>query len=132
MRDWLEHGEAYTAEMIASARALSESLTDHDVDVQFAGGGHTQSHQLAIRPDDIDADTAVARLRTANLLTCAIGLPDTAGVRVGTPEAVRWGMTAADMSTLAGFIADGLAGRPGVGEAVTEWRAPFDTVGFCS
>ncbi len=130
--DWIEHGESYAEEMVSSAAALSAALEARGVELQRAAGAPTTSHQLAIRPDSIDADEAVRRLRAANLLTCAIGLPDGAGVRLGTPEAVRWGMTSADMDVLAGFIADGLAGIEGVGEAVTAWRAPFDTVAFCS
>ena len=130
--DWLEHGEAYAAEMVASAAALSVALEDRGVELQRAAGAGTTSHQLAIRPDGIDADEAVRRLRTANLLTCAIGLPDGAGVRLGTPEAVRWGMTSSDMDILAGCIDEGLREVAGVGERVTEWRAPFATVQFCS
>ena len=130
--DWLEQGEAYAAEMVATAAALSNALETAGVELQQAAGKPSASHQLAIRPDGIDADEAVRRLRAANLLTCAIGLPDGAGVRLGTPEAVRWGMTSPDMAPLAGFIADGLRGVSGVAEAVTQWRAPFDTIGFCS
>ncbi len=130
--DWLEFGEAYATEMVASAAALSTALDARGVALQQAAGAHTTSHQLAIRPSAIDADEAVRRLRRANLLTCAIGLPDGAGVRVGTPEAVRWGMTAGDMDTLAGFVEAGLRGDDGVAEQVTDWRAPFDTIGFCS
>ena len=42
-------------------------------------------------------------LRQANILTCGIGLPiapvegDVNGLRIGTPEIVRWGMTPDDM-----------------------------------
>jgi glycine hydroxymethyltransferase len=42
---------------------------------------------------------AARRLRQANLLTCGIGLPaepighDVNGLRIGTPEIVRLGMT---------------------------------------
>ena len=46
-------------------------------------------------------------LRTANLLTSAIGLPDDAGagVRIGTNETVRWGITSEHMPELASFVA---------------------------
>ena len=42
---------------------------------------------------------AAQRLREANILTRAIGLPDRpamAGLRLGTPEVVRWGMSDTD------------------------------------
>ena len=47
-------------------------------------------------------------------LACGIGLPgkqiegDMNGLRIGTPELVRWGMTEAHMPKLATLIAEGL------------------------
>lgn len=67
-------------------------------------------------PDDARLDglgggqAAAARLRRANLLACGIGLPiasvggDLNGLRLGTPEVARVGMTPADMPELALFI----------------------------
>lgn len=131
--DWIEHGPAYSAQMVATAAALAAGLTERGVSLQQTPEGPTQSHQLALRPTEaLDADAMVRTLRQANLLTCPIGLPDTAGVRLGTPEAARWGMTPADMAPLAGFIDRALGGDTTVGAQVTEWRAPFDTVGFCT
>lgn len=130
--DWVEQGTAHAAAMVETAAALAGHLEDRGVALQRTPHGPTTSHQLALRFDSAaEADAAVQRLRAANLLTCAIGLPDGAGVRVGTPEAVRWGMTTSQMGQLASFIDDGMAGVAGVGEAVTAWRAPFDRVHFC-
>lgn len=136
--DWLEQGEAYAAEMVATASALAHELRDRGVNLAGTVHGPTISHQLAIRSDDVHGNGVhgdVARLRQANLLTCAIGLPDGDGVRIGTPEIVRWGMTVAEMPTLAGFIADALAPATdldALAAAVTAFRAPFDTVQFCT
>ena len=55
---------------------------------------------------------------------------DTNGLRLGTPEAVRWGMRAADMDTLAEFITRGLSGDDSVGTDVTQWRSVFNKVHF--
>jgi glycine hydroxymethyltransferase len=47
-------------------------------------------------------------------LACAIGLPggnEWSGLRLGTPEIVRWGMTAADMPELASLIVAALHGE---------------------
>lgn len=130
--DWIELGAAYTSAMVGTAKALTDSLATHGVDLQLASGTPTTTHQFAIRfDDDEQANAAVMSLREANLLTCAIGLPAGTGVRVGTPEAVRWGMGVNDMNPLADFIARGLDRRAGVGAQVTEWRAPFDTVHYC-
>ena len=60
---------------------------------------------------------AAKRLRKSNILSCGIGLPiaavegDINGLRMGTPEIVRWGMTDADMPELASLIARGLRGN---------------------
>ena len=66
------------------------------------------------RPRPGAAASALARrLRRANLLSCGIGLPlapvagDVNGLRIGTPELVRLGATAADMPELAALLAAG-------------------------
>ena len=54
-------------------------------------------------------------MRDANILACAIGLPggdEWSGLRLGTPEIVRWGMTADDMPELAALIVEASARRP--------------------
>ena len=74
-----------------------------------------------------------------NILSCGIGLPlpevagDVNGLRLGTPEIVRFGMTPADMPELAGYIAEGLNGsRPAeaVAKDVTAFRQRFRTLHF--
>ena len=83
--------------------------------------------------------TAAKKLRQANVLSCGIGLPiaavagDLNGLRLGTPEIVRWGMTPADMPVLARLIADALTGRraaQSVAPEVTEFRRRFDKLHF--
>jgi glycine hydroxymethyltransferase len=80
---------------------------------------------------------AAARLRSANLLACGIGLPidpvdgDVNGLRLGTPELARLGMGAADMSTLAGFLETALNRDPAtVAGDVTAWRSQFRDIHF--
>ena len=58
---------------------------------------------------------------------------DVNGLRLGTPEIVRFGMTAADMPELAGHIAEGLNGsRPAeaVAKDVTAFRSRFRNLHF--
>ena len=78
-------------------------------------------------------------LRQANILTCGIGLPiapvegDVNGLRIGTPEIVRWGMTPDDMPALAGFIAGALAddrASRSLTENVTTFRRRFSSLHF--
>jgi glycine hydroxymethyltransferase len=100
----------------------------------------TNSHQFAIEAAPFGGgQTAAKKLRQANVLTCGIGLPiaavegDLNGLRMGTPEIVRWGMTPADMPVLARFIADVLTDRrqaQSVAPEVTEFRRRFDKLHF--
>ena len=99
-----------------------------------AARGVTTSHQFALEAARFGGGQAAAkRLRQANVLACGIGLPiaevdgDINGLRLGTPEIVRWGMTAQDMPALAGFIADVLTGRraaQSVAPEVAAFRSP--------
>jgi glycine hydroxymethyltransferase len=138
--DWKVHGRAYAAEMAATATALGEALAARDIPVFARERGITTSHQFAIEAASYGGGQAAAKaLRQANILTCGIGLPvapvegDVNGLRIGTPEIVRWGMTAADMPELAGYIAEALAGRReprSVAEQVTNFRRRFATLHY--
>lgn len=72
------------------------------------------------------------RLRRANLLTSAIGLPgnESAGLRFGTPEITRIGMTTTDMPELAELIAAGFRDPDTVADRTSTMRRRFDTVHF--
>jgi glycine hydroxymethyltransferase len=127
--DWLVAGRAYAQAMIETAGALASALASAGLPV-FRG---TSSHQLALDARRYGGgDAAARRLRRANLLSSAIGLPEPAGsgLRLGTPEAARLGMTAGDMTTVAGFIARGLDDPERVAPEVSAWRRDFDRVHF--
>ena len=74
-------------------------------------------------------------LRKNGFLACGIGLPtdavegDMNGLRIGTPELVRWGMTAQDAPRLAEYIVQGLQGKDILAE-VSEWRQSFASLHF--
>ncbi|MBO6509368.1 MAG: serine hydroxymethyltransferase, partial [Roseibium sp.] len=57
---------------------------------------------------------------------------DMNGLRFGTPELVRWGLTAEDMPRLAELIAEALRSNDPTTLAgrVAEWRRSFDTLHF--
>jgi glycine hydroxymethyltransferase len=77
-------------------------------------------------------------LRQANILSCGIGLPeapvdgDMNGLRLGTPEIVRWGMGPEHMPELAGLIAEALAANDpaSVAPRVTRFRQRFERLRF--
>jgi glycine hydroxymethyltransferase len=133
--DWKVHGRAYAAAMAETAMALATALADRGVPIFARERGMTTSHQFAIKAARYGGGQAAAKLlRVANILSCGIGLPlppvagDANGLRIGTPEVVRWGMTAADMAAVASFMADVLNGRRGaasVAREVTAFRRRF-------
>jgi len=104
MLDWREHGSSYTAEMIATARALADALAQNGVPVFSTSRGMTDSHVT----DDMN------------------------GLRLGTPEAVRWGVTHADAPDLAALIADAIAADDPASLAprTAEMRSRFSQLRF--
>jgi glycine hydroxymethyltransferase len=136
--DWREFGQAYATEMAASARALANALIAEAVPVFCCANTTTRSHQFAIEAARYGGgQTASKHLRRANILACGIGLPiaavegDLNGLRLGTPEIVRRGMTAADMPELAALIARALGPEPGmVASEVTAFRQRFQGLRF--
>jgi glycine hydroxymethyltransferase len=52
------------------------------------------------------------------------------GLRIGTNEIVRWGMTVSDMTELAGLIAAALRDPQGTAPQVTEFRSRFTEIHF--
>jgi len=108
MLDWRDFGVAYAAEMIALARALAAALADAGLPVYAGAGDPTRSHQFALEAAAYGGGQAASKtLRRAGFLACGIGLPiapvagDMNGLRIGTPEQVRGGMTSAHAADLA-------------------------------
>lgn len=113
--DWRDHGGSYAQAMIDLARALARELGDLGLPVFAAEKGATRSHQFAIAAAGFGGgQTASKTLRRAGFLACGIGLPiadvpnDLNGLRIGTPELVRRGVTPADAPALVALIAEGL------------------------
>ncbi|MEN3610594.1 aminotransferase class I/II-fold pyridoxal phosphate-dependent enzyme [Plantactinospora sp. ZYX-F-223] len=138
--DWKVSGTAYARTMAANAARLAAELESLGVPVFAADRGGTQSHQFAVIANRYGGgQRAARRLRRANLLTSGVGLPvepvdgDMNGLRIGTPETTRIGMTEKDMPALASFIARGLdpdVEPSAVGQEVTAWRKQFSRVHF--
>lgn len=138
--DWQVHGKAYAAEMVASAHALATTLAEAGLPVYARDRGITTSHQFAIEAAAFGGGQRAAQLlRRANLLTSGIGLPvapvegDVNGLRLGTPELVRWGMRTADMPELGALVADTLLERrvhEAVAVDVRAMRSRFTSVHY--
>ncbi len=136
MLDWKDFGHAYASEMIAMSRALAAALAEQGVPVFSGAQGFTNSHQFAILAEAFGGGQAASKqLRRNGFLACGIGLPapavegDMNGLRIGTPELVRWGMTSRDAGRLADLIRRGLTDKP-VQAEVSAWRKEFSRLHF--
>ena len=128
--DWLEGGHEYAVAMTQTASALAGALADSGLPVYSTEQGYTTSHQFAVDAAEWQGGhQAALTLRDANILSCAIGLPggdEWSGLRLGTPEVVRWGMTPADMPELAALITEALRGDAhAVAPKTTAFRSRF-------
>jgi glycine hydroxymethyltransferase len=138
--DWKVHGPAYAKAMVETARALATNLDEEGIGIFAQALGATRSHQFAVEAAAYGGgQTGAKRLRRANVLTCGIGLPapavegDVNGIRIGTPEIVRWGMGEADMPALAKLIARALSDKEppeAVARDVSQFRRRFDRLHF--
>lgn len=138
--DWRVHGRDYAAMMLDTASSLVEALHGYGVPLYGIDCGVTSSHQFAMLATQYGGGQSVAKqLRRANILTCGIGLPaapaegDLNGLRIGTPEIVRWGMTPEHMPTLAQFLAQVLIDQKepeSVAAEVTAFRQHFTKIHF--
>jgi glycine hydroxymethyltransferase len=136
MLDWRDYGSAYAAEMIALSKALSSALDRAGISVFSGTDGFTNSHQFAIMAAPFGGGQAASKaLRQSGFLACGIGLPippvkgDMNGLRIGTPELVRWGMTADHADQLADLISQAIKGAP-IQNQVSQWRRSFQTLKF--
>ena len=139
MLDWLSFGRAYAEEMIETARVFAETLDAEGVPVFAGARGFTASHQFAVESAAYGGGQAASKkLYRAGFLACGIGLPidpvegDLNGLRIGTPELVRWGVTRDTVDQIARLVARALRSNdPGAmaGE-VAALRKHYDKVHF--
>ncbi len=115
MLDWREYGAEYASEMIAVAKAFATALDAEGLPVFAKAQGFTQSHQFALEAAGFGGGQAASKkLRKAGFLACGIGLPidqvegDMNGLRFGTPELVRWGVTVDRVGEIAALVARAL------------------------
>jgi glycine hydroxymethyltransferase len=139
MLDWRDQGRAYADAMVRLARAFAEALDREGLPVFARDRGFTRSHQFAIEATAFGGGQAASKiLRKAGFLACGIGLPiapvagDLNGLRIGTPELVRWGVGVADVGEIATLVARALKdGDPlTLAPEVARLRTRFDQIHF--
>ncbi len=139
MLDWREYGEAYAMEMIAVSKAFAGALNAEGLPVFAKARGFTQSHQFALEAGAFGGGQAASKkLRKAGFLACGIGLPieavegDMNGLRFGTPELVRWGVTVDRVGEIATLVARVLRSNDpeSVAGEVRALRGEFQTLHY--
>ncbi len=141
MLDWKVHGQDYATAMIDVAKSLATELDQLGVPVYGKQRAFTESHQFAVEAKVYGGGQAASKaMRKSGFLACGIGLPidtvegDLNGIRIGTPELVRWGVNTNHTKQLARLIAQSLAtDAPGsLADEVREYRSEFSSVHFIS
>lgn len=139
MLDWRQKGKAYAAMMIDTAKAFAGGLDAAGIPVFAKETGFTGSHQFAVEAARFGGgQTAAKTLRKAGFLACGIGLPlatvpnDLNGLRIGTPELVRWGVSAKNVHKLADLVARALTSPnpETIAPEVVALRKQFNTLHY--
>lgn len=139
MLDWIDYGQAYAAEMIAVSQAFAHALDGLGIPVHAKSAGFTNSHQFAVEAAEFGGgQTASKKLRQAGFLACGIGLPiegvdgDLNGLRIGTPEMVRWGVTPDRIGEIATLVAKSLRsnGPETIADETRALRSEFNTLHY--
>ncbi|MCI4329593.1 MAG: serine hydroxymethyltransferase [Thermoplasmata archaeon] len=106
-------GAAYAHQTVRNAQALAEGLHKRGFDVLAADLGFTRSHTIAVRMAKEGGGEAVAKkmadaglIANKNLLPGDTSPKHPSGVRLGTPEVTRVGMTEPDMDRIAELFDD--------------------------
>ena len=139
MLDWRDFGADYAAAMVRLSKALAEALSREGIVLFGEDFGFTESHQFAVPAAPFGGGQAVSKkLRQAGFLACGIGLPiapvenDLNGLRIGTPELVRWGVSSEHADRLASLIARAMTTeRPEMmATEVATFRQSFDRLHY--
>ena len=137
--DWKVHGNDYASTMIDVAKSLASELDKAGVPIFGKEHGFTSSHQFAVEAAQYGGgQTSSKTLRKSGFLACGIGLPidpvegDLNGLRMGTPELVRWGLKTEHTPKLAELIARALTNDDpeAVSSEVAEFRSQFRDLHF--
>jgi len=139
MLDWISHGKAYGEAMVEVSKSLARELSNAGLPVFGKEHGFTNSHQFAVEAKRYGGGQAASKtLRKSGFLACGIGLPiapvegDMNGLRIGTPELVRWGMKVEHTAKLADLISKSLVTNDPTTLAaeVAEFRSQFTKMHF--
>jgi glycine hydroxymethyltransferase len=141
--EMLAFGREYMAQIVRNAQALGAALDRRGIPMLGAHKGYTTTHQVIADVRQFGGGLDVARrLARANIITNKNLIPADrpedwdrpGGLRMGTIEVTRLGMSAAQMETIADFIAWVLVERTvpeAVRDEVIAFRQPYQTLYYC-
>lgn len=138
--EMLAFGRQYMAQIVKNSQALAAALDRRGVPVLGKTRGFTATHQVIADVSQFGGGLAVAqRLQRANIITNKNLIPSDgaadwdrpSGLRIGTIEVTRLGMSEAEMNTIADFIARVLVDNvepEAIRDDVLDFRRPFQTL----
>ena len=139
-----EFGEDYAKQVGNNSAALGTALDKAGLDSQYAERGYSQSHQVLVDVSDFGQGKEIAKLlETANIISGPGQIPRPTwaaegkarvGLRLGTQELTRIGMTEVDMLTVADLMKRVIIDRDPceqVSKAVAEFVSNFTELKFC-
>ena len=93
----LSHGKIYAKKIIENSKFLAKELHERGVKIAFENRDFTESHQIWLKVDERKGKIIQEDLERANIIVDR-------GVRFGTQEVTRKGITKADLEKLAEII----------------------------
>jgi glycine hydroxymethyltransferase len=138
--EMLEYGQFYMAQIVKNSQALGKALDERGIPVIGAKRGYSRTHQVIADVKKFGGGLKVAHLLAkANLITNKNLVPGDepkdwdrpSGLRMGTIEVTRLGMSEADMAVIAGFISRVLVDGEtpeAVAKDVEDFRLPLQTL----
>ncbi len=141
--EMLEFGDRYMAQIVKNAQALAKSLDARGIPVIGARRGYTQTHQVIADVRRFGGGLPVAeKLARAGIITNKNLIPgDTpenwdrpSGLRIGTIEITRLGLTETQMPAIARFFERILVEKEApesVRKEVEDFRLPLQKFYYC-
>ncbi len=124
--EMLAHGQRYAAAVIANAKALAKEIHRRGVPVVAETLGFTESHALLLQVAQWGTGKDISeRLEAANIIAGECRLPDCLGkegIRMGSQEMTRYGLTSAATAKIAELIVAALRQEAPVEEIKMEIR----------
>ena len=136
----LEFGEAYAKQTIKNAQHFAQSLNERGFKVFGEKLGFTKSHQILVEIGPGKGKEASKKLEEAGIITNMNTIPgdedplNPSGIRLGTPELTRIGMTESDMEVVADFYERALLKNENLKKIkldIKEFRKDFQELHYC-